>query len=117
MIHLEGARLAVSGPLTIATVATLEGEGAAHTGAACVDWCGHQLHDGFSVAGNMLAGHLACACMRMEAWLFLMSSLHGTQQAPCCSARHAAVLPACVHAASLALQHASLCACASAPGC
>ncbi len=29
MIHLEGARLAVSGPLTIATVATLEGEGAA----------------------------------------------------------------------------------------
>jgi uncharacterized Ntn-hydrolase superfamily protein len=32
------------------------GVGAAHTGAACVDWCGHQLHDGFSVAGNMLAG-------------------------------------------------------------
>ena len=29
MIHLEGARLVVSGPLTIATVATLEGEGAA----------------------------------------------------------------------------------------
>ena len=32
------------------------GAGAAHTGAACIDWCGHQLHDGFSVAGNMLAG-------------------------------------------------------------
>lgn len=32
------------------------GPGAAHTGAACVDWCGHHLHDGFSVAGNMLAG-------------------------------------------------------------
>ena len=32
------------------------GAGAAHTGAACVDWCGHQLHDNFSVAGNMLAG-------------------------------------------------------------
>ncbi len=32
------------------------GAGAAHTGAGCVDWCGHQLHDGFSVAGNMLAG-------------------------------------------------------------
>lgn len=32
------------------------GVGAAHTGASCVDWCGHQLHDNFSVAGNMLAG-------------------------------------------------------------
>ena len=32
------------------------GAGAAHTGAACVDWCGHQLHQNFSVAGNMLAG-------------------------------------------------------------
>jgi uncharacterized Ntn-hydrolase superfamily protein len=33
-----------------------DGRGAAHTGAACVDWCGHVLRDGFSVAGNMLAG-------------------------------------------------------------
>ena len=32
------------------------GPAAAHTGAACVDWCGHALHDDFSVAGNMLAG-------------------------------------------------------------
>jgi len=32
------------------------GRGAAHTGAECVDWCGHTLRDGFSVAGNMLAG-------------------------------------------------------------
>ena len=32
------------------------GPGAAYTGAACVDWCGHQVHDSFSVAGNMLAG-------------------------------------------------------------
>lgn len=32
------------------------GPGAAHTGSACIDGCGHQLHDGFSVAGNMLAG-------------------------------------------------------------
>ena len=32
------------------------GPGAAHTGAACIDWCGHQLFDDFSVAGNMLAG-------------------------------------------------------------
>jgi uncharacterized Ntn-hydrolase superfamily protein len=32
------------------------GPAAAHTGAACIDWCGHQLHENFSVAGNMLAG-------------------------------------------------------------
>jgi uncharacterized Ntn-hydrolase superfamily protein len=29
---------------------------AAHTGTGCIDWCGHRLGDGFSVAGNMLAG-------------------------------------------------------------
>lgn len=28
----------------------------AHTGAACVEWCGHVARDGVSVAGNMLAG-------------------------------------------------------------
>jgi uncharacterized Ntn-hydrolase superfamily protein len=33
-----------------------QGRTAAHTGAACVDWCGHRTGDGFSVAGNMLAG-------------------------------------------------------------
>ena len=32
------------------------GAGAAHTGAGCIDWCGHEEFDGFSVAGNMLAG-------------------------------------------------------------
>ncbi len=32
------------------------GPGAAHTGAECVAWCGHRIHAGFSVAGNMLAG-------------------------------------------------------------
>jgi uncharacterized Ntn-hydrolase superfamily protein len=32
------------------------GAPAAHTGASCVDWCGHQLFDDFSVAGNMLVG-------------------------------------------------------------
>jgi len=32
------------------------GRGAAHTGTKCIDWCGHTLRDGFSVAGNMLAG-------------------------------------------------------------
>jgi uncharacterized Ntn-hydrolase superfamily protein len=29
---------------------------AAHTGKECVDWCGHLPGNGFSVAGNMLAG-------------------------------------------------------------
>ena len=29
---------------------------AAHTGKDCVPWCGHAIEDGFSVAGNMLAG-------------------------------------------------------------
>ena len=32
------------------------GEGAAHTGADCIGWCGHAVFDGFSVAGNMLTG-------------------------------------------------------------
>jgi uncharacterized Ntn-hydrolase superfamily protein len=32
------------------------GRTAAHTGTACIDWCGHTSGDGFSVAGNMLAG-------------------------------------------------------------
>lgn len=32
------------------------GRAAAHTGAQCIDWCGHTLRQGFSVAGNMLAG-------------------------------------------------------------
>jgi uncharacterized Ntn-hydrolase superfamily protein len=29
---------------------------ASHTGAECVDWCGHLKGNGFSIAGNMLAG-------------------------------------------------------------
>ena len=37
------------------------GPGAAHTGAACIDWCGHQLAEDFSVAGNMLAGQQVLA--------------------------------------------------------
>jgi uncharacterized Ntn-hydrolase superfamily protein len=28
----------------------------AHTGSACVEWCGHLMRDTYSVAGNMLAG-------------------------------------------------------------
>jgi uncharacterized Ntn-hydrolase superfamily protein len=33
-----------------------KGRTAAHTGAACIDWCGHIAGEGFSVAGNMLTG-------------------------------------------------------------
>lgn len=33
-----------------------DGKSAAYTGASCVAWCGHAAGDGFSVAGNMLAG-------------------------------------------------------------
>jgi uncharacterized Ntn-hydrolase superfamily protein len=32
------------------------GRNAAHTGNDCIDWCGHIVRTGFSVAGNMLAG-------------------------------------------------------------
>ena len=33
-----------------------KGRIAAHTGSACIDWCGHLAGEGFSVAGNMLTG-------------------------------------------------------------
>jgi len=33
-----------------------QGRVGAHTGAACIDWCGHVSGDGWSIAGNMLAG-------------------------------------------------------------
>jgi uncharacterized Ntn-hydrolase superfamily protein len=33
-----------------------QGRFAAHTGKACVDWCGHVIRATFSIAGNMLAG-------------------------------------------------------------
>src|SRR5262249_9383448 len=33
-----------------------EGNVAAHTGVECIEWCGHIAGEGFSVAGNMLAG-------------------------------------------------------------
>ena len=29
---------------------------AVHTGTGCIDWCGHVVREGLSVAGNMLAG-------------------------------------------------------------
>ena len=47
------------------------GAGAAHSGINCVDWCGHQLHDDFSVAGNMLVGEAVVAA---TAQAFLASS-------------------------------------------
>jgi uncharacterized Ntn-hydrolase superfamily protein len=34
----------------------VSGHVAAHTGNECVEWCGHVHGDGFSIAGNMLAG-------------------------------------------------------------
>ena len=37
-------------------VLAAHGPGAAHTGGECIGWCGHHIDDGFSVAGNMLAG-------------------------------------------------------------
>jgi len=33
-----------------------DGTSAAHTGSGCVDWAGHKISEGVSVAGNMLAG-------------------------------------------------------------
>lgn len=39
------------------------GPGAAYTGSACVDWCGHAVYEDFSVAGNMLAGSGVLAAM------------------------------------------------------
>lgn len=32
------------------------GKSAGHTGKSCIEWCGHITREGFSVAGNMLAG-------------------------------------------------------------
>ena len=42
---------------------------AAHTGSACIDWCGHRGGQGYSLAGNMLAGPqvLAATADAMEA--------------------------------------------------
>ena len=38
-----------------------EGRTAAYTGAQCIEWCGHSTAEGFSVAGNMLAGERVLA--------------------------------------------------------
>src|SRR6201985_2863810 len=70
---IDGVRLLADGKSPQETVATLlktdagresrqlhimdaQGRIAAHTGRDCVDWCGHLPGDGFSIAGNMLAG-------------------------------------------------------------
>jgi uncharacterized Ntn-hydrolase superfamily protein len=37
-------------------VVDARGGAAAHTGSACEPWCGHAIHAGFSVAGNLLTG-------------------------------------------------------------
>ena len=39
-----------------------KGRIAAHTGSACIDWCGQLAGEGFSVAGNMLAGPAVLQC-------------------------------------------------------
>lgn len=69
----RGMRLLAEGKSAVAVVAALladdegrearqlhvldaAGGNVAHTGKSCVDWCGHVLGEGFSVAGNMLAG-------------------------------------------------------------
>jgi len=39
---------------------------AAHTGALCIEWCGHCAGEGFSVAGNMLAGPDVIAATAMS---------------------------------------------------
>ncbi len=38
-----------------------EGRSAAHTGAQCIDWCGHLIGQAVSVAGNMLVGEAVIA--------------------------------------------------------
>ena len=43
-----------------------QGRTAAHTGKACIDWCGHLAGEGFSVAGNMLAGGAVLERMALE---------------------------------------------------
>jgi uncharacterized Ntn-hydrolase superfamily protein len=37
-------------------VVDARGRSAAYTGDQCIDWCGHLAYEGFSIAGNILAG-------------------------------------------------------------
>lgn len=61
------------------------GGAAAHTGAKCVDWCGHKTAAGVSVAGNMLAGPAVVgdtlACWRDRADLPIVERLIAAMQA------------------------------------
>lgn len=56
--QVVAALLALDGGRDQRQVHVLDARGmaAAHTGAACVDWCGQAQFNGYSVAGNMLAG-------------------------------------------------------------
>jgi uncharacterized Ntn-hydrolase superfamily protein len=52
-----GGLLAADPDREIRQLHGVDGEAAfAHTGLRCVEWCGHVVGDGFTVAGNMLAG-------------------------------------------------------------
>lgn len=70
-------------------VVDAQGRTAAHTGANCVEWCGSVAGEGFSVAGNMLAGGAVVAATaesfaaRRELRLpeRLMAALHAGQAA------------------------------------
>jgi uncharacterized Ntn-hydrolase superfamily protein len=53
---IDGVRLLQDGKSRQLHIMDAQGRIAAHTGKDCVDWCGHLKGDGFSIAGNMLAG-------------------------------------------------------------
>jgi uncharacterized Ntn-hydrolase superfamily protein len=66
-----------------------QGASAAHTGSACIPWCGHLSGPGWSVAGNMLAGPAVlertaeayCADPRQPFALRLIRALHAGEAA------------------------------------
>ena len=66
-------------------VVAQDGRTAAHTGEQCIGWCGHLACDGFSVAGNMLAGerviHDTAEAFRRHAHLELALRLIVAMQA------------------------------------
>lgn len=61
------------------------GGAGAHTGANCIDWCGHKTASGVSVAGNMLAGPAVVAdtltCWQDRADLPIVERLIAAMQA------------------------------------
>jgi uncharacterized Ntn-hydrolase superfamily protein len=70
-----------------------EGRIAAHTGKECVDWCGHLAGEGFSIAGNMLAG---CAVLEDTAKAYVANAALPFAQRRCARAKR----PAATSAAS-----------------